>query len=104
MPTLAINATSSGTNTLLAAQGSGKYIHVLGYAFVVEGAVTAKWNDGSTDYSGAMSFAAAGDGIVVPQTGPPIFGCGDNKPLILTLGGAVAVRGHLNYVIREVPV
>ena len=98
MPTkrAAISASSSGDNTIVAAD-SGKAYRVLSYVLVASGAVAAKWKDGaSTDVSGAMSLAA---NSVVPAPHSPSGHVATSKgnALILNLSGATAVNGHLTY-------
>lgn len=100
----AIDASTSGNNTLVAAisssqvQATARKIRVLAYHFIVDGAVTAKFQSGAggTDLTGAMSFPANG-GIAAPFCAVGHFETATNTLLNLSLGGAVGVRGCLTY-------
>lgn len=94
----AINASSSGDNTIVAAQ-SGKQIRVTSYSLLCASAVNGTWKSGaSTSLSGAMPFGANG-GIAQPEilTGCLETAVGD--ALVLNLSGAVQVSGYINYQI-----
>jgi hypothetical protein len=98
----AIDVAASGDNTLVAADATRK-VKVLSYVLVADAAVTARWKSGAAgNLSGAMSLAANG-GAVAPAIAP---GQGHwletavNQALVLNLGGAVGVRGHLSYVLE----
>jgi len=55
----AISASSSGSNTVVAAV-TGKRIRVLSYVMVAAGDVTATWQSASNNLSGGMALAANG--------------------------------------------
>lgn len=97
-----IDVASSGDNTLVAADGTKK-IKVLSYVIVADAAVTARWKSGAaTNLSGAMSLAANGT-LVAPASAPAAghwLETAVNQALVLNLGGAVGVRGHLSYVLE----
>jgi len=95
---LAIAASSSGQNALIAAV-PGYRIVVLAYTIVAAGAVTAQFESATTDLTGAMSLAENG-GASTPFNPYGHFATGVNEALNLTLGGAVAVAGHLNYYLE----
>jgi hypothetical protein len=104
-----ISAASSGDNTIVSAV-VGRSIRVLGYVMVADAAVTARWYDGpssdSLPLSGAMSFADNGGAVAAPAITPqPAGGIGwfktrPGKALVLNLGGATGVRGHVLYELR----
>jgi hypothetical protein len=99
----AINASSSGINTIVAAI-SDKKIRVVSYVIIAAGAVTAAWQSGSTPLSGPMSLAASGGasasiGILAPIGTYGLFQTNANEALNLNLGGAVNVSGHLCYIL-----
>jgi len=93
-----INVSSSGDNTIVAAV-SGKVTRVLSYSLVCDAANAVKWTSGAagTALTGAMSFSANG-GISTPFSPVGHFQTGTNTALVLNLGSAVGVRGHLTYV------
>jgi hypothetical protein len=101
---VAIAAASSGANALVAA-AAGKIIRVMQYTLVAAGTVTAKFQSASTDLTGAMSMIV---GLPIVAAGPvstggratPLFQTVAGEALNISLGGAVAVAGHL--VIEEV--
>jgi hypothetical protein len=94
-----INVSASGDATLVAAQGSGKVIYLVSYAFVVAAAVTVQFKSASTVRSGAMPFAANG-GIERNGTpGSPMLWTNANEALIISLGSAVQVSGHYTYCV-----
>lgn len=99
----AIAAASSGDNTIVAAV-TGKRIKVISYVVVAAGAVTAKWKSGAgTDLSGAMSLAANGGVSMAPPGAPTgrraghLLQTASGAALVLNLGGAVSVAGHVSY-------
>ncbi len=102
--TLPISVASSGDNVIQAAV-SGKLIAVKAYVLVADGAVTAQFYDGASannlPLSGPLSFAANG-GAVAPLYSNPDethggqwFKTSLGNALVLKLGGAVGVRGHM---------
>lgn len=95
-----INASSSGDNTIVAAQASNK-IKVVSYAFVCSGVVSAKWKSGaSTDRSGAMAFDANGGIGLAGTTDAHLLETAVNEALVLNLSGAVQVSGHVSYFLE----
>lgn len=94
---LPISVSSSGDNTLLAADTTNK-IRVHAYTLVAAGSVTAKFKigTGGADLTGAMSLIA-GTPLVVPFCREGHFETTINALLNLNLGGAVQVSGHLTY-------
>lgn len=96
---VAIAAASSGDNTAVAAV-TGKKIVVIAYTIVAAGAVTVKWQSGATgtDLSGAMSLAANGI-LPVPVNENGWVESAAGVLLNIRLGGAVAIAGHLTYIL-----
>lgn len=96
---VAIAASSSGNNTLLAAVTSKK-IRVLAYNLMGAGAVNAKFQSGAggTDLTGLKYIAAAGGGICAPFNPVGWMETASGVLLNLNLSGAVAVGGELVYV------
>lgn len=92
-----ISVASSGSNQIVAADASNK-IKVIAYAIVADGAVTAKWQNASTDLSGAMSLAANGGIAHAAPAGYWLMETSTNSALNLNLGGAIGVRGYLLYI------
>lgn len=94
----AISESSSGDNTVVAAV-SGKRIRVLSYVLIATGAVAVKFvSDASgTDITGAMDLGANG-GVSAPHSPSGHYQTGVGEALILNLGAAVQVSGHLTYI------
>jgi hypothetical protein len=94
-----IAASSSGNNTLVAAV-TGKKIRVLGFNFIGNGAVNAKFQDGAggTDLTGLYYIPAAGGGVSVGYSRAGWFETTAATLLNLNLSGAVAVGGSLVYL------
>lgn len=100
-----IDAGLSGDNIIVQA-APGLKIRVLSYVLVAAAAVTVQWQSGITGQnsfrrplSGAMSLAVNGS-LPSPSAGPDgwLFETDAHQDLILNLGGAQNVRGHLTFV------
>lgn len=100
MKHLLISTNASG-NTTLVTGISGRAIRVYGYKLVAAGAVTTQFKSATTNLSGAMSQITG-----VPNDADnsgnrldpiPVLQCGYGESLILALGSAVQVSGHLVY-------
>lgn len=106
--TVAIAASSSGANEIVAAAAGFKY-RVLGFILSFSGSVNAKWQSGSTDLTG-LFYGAAGVLAFSPDspqpTSQPIapgqFTTAAGQALNLNLSGATAVGGYVVY--EKVPV
>src|SRR5262245_8471864 len=100
MWTVAINATASGANQIVAGV-AGRRVVILGYTLSAAGAVTAQWVSGAVNISGPMSLGTAQDKTCGPgrsETDWFRWGVGAvGADLTLTLGTAVVVAGHLTY-------
>ena len=94
----AINATTNGDNTIIAAVAAKK-LRVLAYALVADAAVGVAFEDGAggTELSGQMAFAANG-GISVPFNPVGWFETTANTLLNIETDAAANVRGHIVYV------
>jgi hypothetical protein len=92
----AINASTSGDNTIVAAV-PGKQILVLLYKIVCSDAVTVTWESGGgTVLDGPCTFAASGgESSSFCEHGH--FRSSKGESLVLNLSGAVQVGGHLLY-------
>lgn len=95
---VAISASSSGNNTILAAVTSKK-IRVLGYVLNANGTVNAKFQSGAsgTDLTGLL-YLVVNAGAVAPVTDRGWFETASNTLLNLNLSAAIAVGGHLVYI------
>ena len=100
---VAINAASSGDNTLLAAAGSSNKIRVLALNIVVGAAVNVRLESGTggTAMTGIYEFNGKGDGIVLPFSPIGWFETAANTLLNLELSGAVSVDGSFVYVVVQ---
>ena len=95
----AIDAASSGDNTLVAAV-TGKKIRVLSVFYVVANTVTTRFESGAggTALTGQMVHASAGDTLVLPFSPCGWFETAAGSLLNLELSGAVSVDGCLAYI------
>jgi hypothetical protein len=104
MPYAVISTATSGDNTIVAAATNGRKIRVQEYLLVPSSAVTVTWKSGSTAISGAMDLAAKAplEAGVSGQTSTGLDGVlqtAGGEALVLTLGGAVQVSGHIKYEV-----
>lgn len=98
---LPVNASTSGNNTLLAAQGAGNKIQVHGGMLIAASGVTVTFQSGAggTGLTGPMPFGA-NSGFAVPNMGVGIMGpTAANTLLNMVLGAAVQVGGVLAYTV-----
>lgn len=100
MPFANVDTASSGANTIVAAV-TGKRIRLVSAGLSAAGAVTVKWVSGSTDLTGAMTLATgtpytlAAEGVYGEPRG--YLETASGEALVLTLGSAVQVSGHIGY-------
>lgn len=95
-----IDVSSAGDNTVLAADSTRK-IKVQNYVLVADSAVSARWKSGAaTNLSGAMSLATSGGVAAAAGAGTWLLETAAAQALVLNLGGAVGVRGHLAYFLE----
>lgn len=100
-----INASSSGSNTIVAAV-TNKRIRVLSYVMIAAGDVTATWRSASTAISGGMALATNGGAAPAAgqSTAAGLVGQFQTEPgeaLNLNLSAAIAVGGHLVYIVTD---
>lgn len=100
-----INASASGSNTVVAAV-TGKRIRVLSYVMIAAGDVTVTWRSASTAISGPMALAtnggaAPGSGQMAPVGLFGQFQTEAGEALNMNLSAAVAVGGHLTYIVTD---
>jgi len=104
MSSVAVDVSSMGDNTLVAAQ-TGQSVQVFGYLLVAAGSVAAKFkSSGGAALSGAMPMAAQ-TVITAHETAPagPVAGrpfhfeTAVGEGLVLNLSAGVQVAGHLSY-------
>jgi hypothetical protein len=94
----AINASSSGNNTVISAVAS-KQIVVISYDFVCAGAVTVTWESSGGSIIGGPQSYAANSGINGGENLHGHFETVRGEGLVLDLSGAVQVGGKLSYVL-----
>jgi hypothetical protein len=93
-------------NTTIVAGVTGKNIRVVSYILVAAGSVTVQWQSGSTGIlSGAMSLIV-GNAVHVDPAGAyggsqlgVLETLAQGDALILILGGAVQISGHVSYTL-----
>lgn len=96
---LPIGASSSGNNTLLAAQGSGNKILVHQMFLIAASAVTVRVESaGSGDLTGDLTIDAK-QGFVLPFSPIGWFETVANEALTVNLSGAVSVAGAFAYTV-----
>lgn len=97
---LAIDAATSGDNTLLAAQGSGNKIRVHQLMLVSAGTVNVRFESGAggTALTGQMNLVA-NTGFVLPYSPIGWFETAGNALLNLELSAAVSVDGVCAYTV-----
>lgn len=98
-----INDSTSGNNTIVAAQGAGKRIAVWSVMVVSDGTVDVRFEDGAggTAFTGQIplqereGFTYSAGGLV------PLWVGTANTLLNLELSAAVNVHGHLSYTVLD---
>ena len=97
----AVAASGIGDNQVVNAV-AGKQVKVLSYVLVAAGAVSVQWqDDGGANLSGVMALAA--NGQVNPSGGSdaiPLLVTAVGQGLDLNLSAAVAVGGHITYIVE----
>lgn len=91
------NATLSGNNEVVAAQGSGIRIRVLSVKVVTATALTIKFQSATTDISPGESLPANG-GFVMPRNVDGWFQTAANEALNINLSGAGTVGCTVTYI------
>lgn len=97
----AIDAASSGDNTLVAAV-TGKKIRVISLFYIAAGTVTTRFEAGTggTPLTGQMNHAV-NTGLCLPHNKNGWFETTAGALLNLELSGAVSVDGALSYILIE---
>lgn len=104
MPFASIDTATSGDNTVVAAV-PGRKIRLINYTVIAAGAVSIRWKSGaSTNLSGAMSLPQNGGAAPSGSGQSPggfigLLETANGEALVLNLGGAVQVSGHLTYQV-----
>lgn len=95
----AIDAATSGDNTIVAAAGAGVKIRVLSLFLVAGGDVDVRFESGTggTALTGQMDMTA-NSGIVLPYNPAGWFETADNTLLNIELSAAVSIDGAIQYV------
>jgi len=102
MKTAIISTTAPGDSTIIAAI-SEKRIRVLAYTLSISSNSHIRWKSGATPISGEMHMSG-GSSIAIhlgdqwPGGGLPVLVTEPGEALVLNVGGAVTVGGHLTYV------
>lgn len=93
-----VNTAASGNNSIVAAQGVGVKIRVVGFFLISAGAVVANLQSGAggTSLTGPMSLITGVQASAGPSNG--LFDTAANALLNLNLGAAVQVSGFVNWV------
>jgi hypothetical protein len=94
-------STSSSGDLTVAAAVQDKRIVVLSYV-VINSVATAQnvtWKSGSTALSGAIGLPSSiGGGIAIASQDPcPVLATAKSQALILTVGAATAIAGHVSF-------
>lgn len=103
---VAINASSSGDNTIVSGV-TGKKIRVLNYLVMCGNDVTVTFKSGSNSISGPLALAANGGVMAAAGTESGagqvglIQSTNQGEALILNLSAAFAVGGHLVYILVD---
>jgi hypothetical protein len=100
-----INASASGSNTIVAAV-TGKRIRVLSYVMIAAGDVTVTWRSAANAISGPMALATNGGAAPAAGQATPAgligqFQTEQGEALNMNLSAAIAVGGHLAYIVTD---
>ena len=91
-----ISASSAGSHVVVPQPGLFRRIVVLGYTLTSTAAQTFQWRGGAENLSGAMTLSAnTGFSSASVMIAPA------DKDLLLDLGGATTIAGHVHYLIQE---
>lgn len=102
MKTAIINSTTAGDQVILPGV-VGKRIRVLAYILAISNNNHVQWKSGSTAISGEMHMTGGSSmaihmGDQWPGGGLPVLMTEPGEALVLNVGGAVTVGGHLTYM------
>jgi hypothetical protein len=93
---IALNISSSGDNTVIAAPSSGP-INVWKMCVTAAGAVNFIFKNGSTAQSGAYVMAGAGSSLTFLYDGSPWSWADPGNAWIINLSGSVGLTGQVFY-------
>lgn len=93
--------TSSAGDTTLVSAVTGRKVRVTSYVLVAAAPVTVEFKSGSTALSGAMPFGANGGASASGHPESPVLECAAGEALVITLGGAIQVSGHISYTLED---
>jgi len=97
--TLAISNSASGDTTLISGT-SGSFIVVLGMVLVAAGTVVVTFKDSTpATISGPFTMGTSTGNVGDCSVNGLHFACGAGKDLVMNLGSAVNVGGHLVYAL-----
>lgn len=102
MKTAAISTTAAGDTVILTGT-PGKRIRVLAYIVAISNNNHIQWKSGATAISGEMHMSG-GSSMAIhmgdnwPGGGLPVLITEPGESLVLNVGGAVTVGGHLTYM------
>lgn len=92
-----ITVSGNGNNEVVAAV-AGKIIRVMGYNYMANGTVNAKWRSANTDISG-LGYLLANIGKVVPFSPAGWLETAAGEALNLNLSAGIPVGGELTYCL-----
>lgn len=103
MPFASVDTATSGDNTIVAAV-PGRKIRLINYTVIASGDVSIRWKSASTNLSGAMALAANGGAAPSGSGQSPagfigVLETNSGEALVLNLGSAIQVSGHLTYQV-----
>lgn len=102
-----INCSTSGNNTIVAAQGANTHIVVWGWFIVSDGTVDFRWEDGAdgggaqNQFSGQVPLQAR-EGVSYPAGNMPYCVVSANTLLNLELSAAINVHGSVSYTVETI--
>lgn len=99
---VAVDATATGNNEIVAAPGAGAKIRVLAYVLNIKLALEVQWRSGATTVLGGFRVPLAGDTVVAPRDVLGWIECAENEALNLNLVATQVVTGHIRYQVMPI--
>jgi len=96
---IAIDTSTSGDNTLVAAE-VGKHIVVIAYTLISRDTVDVRWKSGSNNKSGLLPLIPS-VGASPAHNPNGVIRCNPSEALVLNLSSANYVGGHLTYEMHD---
>ena len=95
---LAVDENTSGDQTLIAAVANKK-IRILNICLITADDLSIKFKSGSTDLTGVMKLATAGNGFVADQSvnGSSVFETAEGEAFVLNLSASIQIGGWIVY-------